>query len=149
MIRGLLNFKTFDEFQTLIRWKYGYDCCECMTQKEAEGYWLKKNQSARNIDNAFFLTMIRDDYYHYFCYANSYWERGEIHLKQVRELKTRRKNARRELFQFRKGLLIIDAWEQTKAKWSEFSFAKPNLSEQSLMKEKNLDRISKYEIPCS
>jgi len=123
--------------------------CECMTQQEAEDYWLKKNKSARNMDKAVFLVMIRDDYYHYFWYADSYWERSEIHLKKVKELKTRRKNARRELFQFRKGLLKINAWEQTKAEWSEFSFAKPNLSEQSLMKEKNLDRISKYEIPCS
>ena len=126
MIIGLMNFKKFDEFQAHIRWKYGYDCCECMTQQEAEDYWLKKNQLARNIDKAVFLTMIRDDYYHYFWYANSYWERNETYLKKVKELKTRRKNARRELFQFKKGFLRIDTWEQTKAKWSEFSFAKPN-----------------------
>jgi len=126
MIIGLMNFKKFDEFQAHIRWKYGYDCCECMTQQEAEDYWLKKNQLARNIDKAVFLTMIRDDYYHYFWYADSYWERNETYLKKVKELKTRRKNARRELFQFKKGLLRIDTWEQTKAKWSEFSFAKPN-----------------------
>ena len=126
MIIGLMNFKKFDEFQAQIRWKYGYDCCKCITQQEVEDYWLKKNQLARNIDKAVFLTMIRDDYYHYFWYANSYWERNETYLKKVKELKTRRKNARRELFQFKKGLLRIDTWEQTKEKWSEFSFAKPN-----------------------
>ena len=127
MIIGLLNFKTFDEFQAHMKSEYGYDDYECMTQQEAEDYWLKKNKSARNIDKAVFLTMIRCDYYHYFFYADSYWERSEILLKKVKELKTRRKNARRELFQFKKGLLRIDTWEQTKAKWSEFSFAKPNL----------------------
>ena len=126
MIIGLLNFKTFDEFQAHMKSEYGYDYYECMTQQEAEDYWLKKNQLARNIDKAVFLTMIRDDYYHYFWYADTYWEMNETYLKKVKELKTRRKNARRELFQFKKGLLRIDAWEQTKAKWSEFSFAKPN-----------------------
>jgi len=126
MIIGLLNFKTFDEFQAHMKSEYGYDDYECMTQQEAEDYWLKKNKSARNIDKAVFLTMIRCDYYHYFFYADSYWERSEILLKKVKELKTRRKNARRELFQFKKGLLRIDTWEQTKEKWSEFSFAKPN-----------------------
>ena len=52
MIRGLLNFKTFDEFQAHMKSEYGYDCDKCMTQQEAEDYWLKKNQSARNIDLA-------------------------------------------------------------------------------------------------
>jgi len=127
MIIGLMNFKTFDEFQAHMKSEYGYDCDECMTQQEAEDYWLKKNKLAINNDKAVFLTMIRDDYYHYFCYADSYWERSEIHLKKVKELKTRRKNARGELFQFKKGLLKIDTWEQTKEKWSEFSTAKPNL----------------------
>ena len=126
MIIGLMNFNTFAEFQSHMKSEYGYDDYECMSQQEAEDYWLKKNKSARNIDKAVFLTTIRDDYYHYFCYADSYWERSEIHLKRVKELKTRRKNARRELFQFKKGLLKIDTWEQTKAKWGEFSFAKPN-----------------------
>ena len=126
MIVGLMNFKTFDEFQAYMKSEYGDDDYECMTQQEAEDYWLKKNKLARNIDKAVFLTMIRDDYYHYFWYADSYWERNETYLKKVKELKTRRKNARRELFQFKKGFLRIDTWEQTKAKWSEFSFAKPN-----------------------
>ena len=126
MIRGLLNFKTFDDFQAHMKSEYGYDCCGCMTQKEAEDYWLKKNKSARNIDNAILNLITRGEYYHYFCYADSYWERNEILLKKVKELKTRRKNARRELFHFKKGLLRIDTWEQTKEKWSEFSFAKPN-----------------------
>jgi len=126
MIVDLMNFKTFDEFQAYMKSEYGDDDYECMTQQEAEDYWLKKNKLARNIDKAVFLTMIRDDYYHYFWYADSYWERNETYLKKVKELKTHRKNARRELFQFKKGLLRIDTWEQTKAKWSEFSFAKPN-----------------------
>ena len=126
MIIGLMNFKTFDEFQAHMKSEYGYDDYECMTKQEAEDYWLKKNKSARNIDNAVLNLITRDAYYHYLYYAHSYWERSEILLKKVKELKTRRKNARRELFQFKKGLLKIDTWEQTKAKWGEFSFAKPN-----------------------
>ena len=126
MIIGLLNFKTFDEFQAHMKSEYGYDYYECMTQQEAEDYWLKKNKSARNIDKAVLNLITRDAYYHYLYYADSYWERNEILLRRIKELKIRRKNARRELFQFMKGLLKIDTWEQTKAKWGEFSFAKPN-----------------------
>ena len=119
-------YKTKQDFIDAWQAEFGYEIEPyCMTQKEAEAYWLTPKE--KNIEYYSHMPIwMRDHEYTFSSKHETYWVSLERFLGMIRLRKKMLKENKKLVADFKKGLIKIDPWEQTQNKENEFTRAKPN-----------------------
>jgi hypothetical protein len=121
-----MKYKTKQDFIDAWKAEFGYEIePDCMTQKEAEAYWLIPKE--KNIEYYSHMPIwMRDHEYTFVSKHESYWMSLERFLGMIKLRKKLLKINKKLVADFKKGLIKIDPWEQTQIKENEFKTAKPN-----------------------
>ena len=121
-----MKYKTKQDFIDAWKAEFGYEIEPyCMTQKEAEAYWLIPKE--KNIEYYSHMPIwMRDQEYTLCSKHESYWENLKHFLGMIKLRKKLLKINKKLVADFKKGLIKIDPWEQTQIKGNEFTRAKPN-----------------------